>query len=129
MTLVGQAMAEYKAAYIMSPIPRLGAGETVSVGLKVTNTGTSPWNIVGQCPVVLGYHWYKGQTRLASETQAAVLPGPVTPGQTVELSATVNVPPAPGSYTLAWDMRAQCEWFTSLGVAPGRQPVEVVTKP
>ena len=127
--LAGQAMAQDNAAYTVSRIARLDAGETVIIALKVTNIGTVPWNNEGPCAVVLGYHWFKGPTRLASETQAAVLPVPVSPGQTVELAATVNAPTTPGLYTLAWDMRAQCEWFTNLGAAPGRQQVEVVTKP
>lgn len=129
--LVGQAMAQYNAAYAVSPITRLVAGETVNVALKVTNTGTARWNNVGPCAVALGYHWFQGPTRLASEPQAATLPVPVSPGQSVELTATVSAPTTPGAYTLAWDLRAQCEceWLTNLGAAPGRQPVEVVTKP
>jgi hypothetical protein len=70
------------------------AGETATLAVKATTTGTALWNNDGPCPVVLGYHWFKGSTRL----------------------------------TLAWDLRAHCEWFTALGAAPGRQQVEVVTK-
>jgi hypothetical protein len=106
----------------------LVAGETTNVSLKVTNTGTARWNNVGPCAVVLGYHWFKGPTRLTSEPQAAALPAPVSPGHAVELTAAVSAPPAAGSYVLAWDLRAQCEWLSNLGAAPGKQPVEVAPK-
>jgi hypothetical protein len=127
--LARPALAQYSAVYAASPVTRIAAGETVTVPLKVSNTGATEWRNTGRCAVVLGYHWFKGPTLVASETEAAPLPGPVKPGQTVELSATVNAPETPGAYVLAWDMRAQCEWFTKLGAAPGRQPIEVVPKP
>jgi hypothetical protein len=125
----GPALAQYNASYAASPITRMVAGDSVSIALKVSNTGTTEWKNTGRCAVVLGYHWFKGPALVASETEAAPLPRPVGPGQTVELTATVNAPGTPGSYVLAWDMRAQCEWFTKLGAAPGRQPIEVVPRP
>jgi Ig-like domain from next to BRCA1 gene len=129
VSLTGQAKAQYNATYAVLPVARLLAGETATLAVKVTNTGTALWNNQGKCPVVLGYHWFQGPTRLASEPQAAALPAPVNPGGSVELTATVSVPTTPGSYTLAWDLRAHCEWFTALGgTTPGRQQVEVVPK-
>lgn len=128
VSLTGQVKAQYNATYAVLPVARLLAGETATLAVKVTNTGTALWSHQGQCPVVLGYHWFQGPTRLASEPQAAALPAPVNPGGSVELNATVSVPTTPGSYTLAWDLRAHCEWFTALGAAPGRQQVEVITK-
>jgi hypothetical protein len=128
VSLTGQVKAQYHATYAVLPVARLLAGETATLAVKVTNTGTTLWNHQGQCPVVLGYHWFQGPTRLASEPQAAALPAPVNPGGSVELNATVSVPTTPGSYTLAWDLRAHCEWFTALGAAPGKQQVEVITK-
>lgn len=119
--------ARYDAAYTLPPVARLVAGETVTVVLQVTNTGTASWNNVGPCAVVLGDHWYQGGRRLVSETQAAPLPAPVPPGQTVELEASLSVPSAPGTYMLAWDMRAHCQWFTNLGGAARRQRVEVIS--
>lgn len=127
--LVEHAQAQYNAVYTVSPIPRLVAGETASVALKVTNTGTALWNNTGPCAVVLGYHWLKGSTRLTSEPQAATLPAPVSPGHAVELTATVSAPTVPGPYTLAWDLRAQCEWLSNLGTASGKQQIQVTPKP
>jgi hypothetical protein len=120
--------AQYDAAYALSPLARVVAGETVSVTLKVTNTGTASWSNVGPCAAVLGDHWYRGRTRLVSETQAAPLSTPVDPGQTVKLQAVVTAPTMPGKYALAWDMRAQCDWFTNLGGTLRKQEVEVVTR-
>lgn len=127
--LAGPALAQYNASYAASPITRMFAGDTVTVALRVSNTGTTEWKNTGRCAVVLGYHWFKGPALVASETEAAPLPRPVGPGQSVDLTATVNAPATPGVYVLAWDMRAQCEWFTKLGAAPGRQSIEVVPKP
>jgi hypothetical protein len=74
----------------------------------------------------LGHHWYQdGPTRVAFDAQGTPLPASVAPGQSVELAATVVAPDVPGRYTLAWDMRAQCEWLTKMGAAPGNQAVEV----
>jgi hypothetical protein len=117
---------QYHAAYALSPLRRLVAGEAVTVKLRVTNTGTAAWNNAGPCAAVLGDHWYQGRTRLVSETEVAPLPAPVSPGQTVELAASISVPDRPGTYTLAWDMRAQCEWFTKPGDVLRSQRVEVV---
>jgi Ig-like domain from next to BRCA1 gene len=127
--LPGPALAQYSATYAASPITRMVAGDSVTFALKVTNTGTADWKNTGRCAVVLGYHWFRGPTLVASETEAAPLPKPVSSGQTVDLTATVNAPETPGSYTLAWDMRAQCEWFTKLGAPPGRQRIEIVPRP
>jgi hypothetical protein len=126
--LAGQVKAQYSATYGLPPVARLLAGETATLAVKATNTGTAYWNNQGPCPVVLGYHWFKGPTRLASEPQAAALPVPVNPGDSVNMTATVSAPTTPGSYTLAWDLRAHCEWFTALGATAGRQQIEVVTK-
>ncbi len=126
--LAGQARVQYNAAYGVPPVARLLAGETVTLAVKATNTGTAFWNNQGPCPVVLGYHWFKGPTRLASEPEAAALPVPVSPGDSVDLTATVTAPKTAGWYTLAWDLRANCEWFTGLGAVSGRQQIEVVTK-
>jgi hypothetical protein len=119
---------QYHAAYALTPLRRLVAGETVTVKLRVTNTGTAAWNNAGPCAAVLGDHWYQGRTRLVSETEVAPLPAPVNPGQTVELGASISAPDRPGTYTLAWDMRAQCEWFTKPGDVLRSQRVEVVYK-
>jgi hypothetical protein len=105
------------------------AGDSVSFALKLTNTGTMVWKNTGRCAVAVGYHWFKGSTLVASEIDTTQLPRPVSPGLTVDLTATVSAPETPGSYILAWDLRAQCEWFTKLGAPPGRQPIEVLPKP
>src|SRR5262245_7715140 len=84
------ALAQYSATYAASPITRMVAGHSVTVALKVTNTGTATWNNTGRCAVVLGYHWFKGAMLVASETEAAPLPRPVSSGETVEFAATVN---------------------------------------
>lgn len=118
---------QYDAAYALSPLARVVAGETVSVTLQVTNTGTASWNNAGPCAAVLGDHWYQGRTRLVSETQAAPLPTPVRAGQTVKLDAVVRAPSMPGKYALAWDMRVRCDWLTNLGGTLRREQVEVVT--
>jgi len=123
-----RAKAQYDATYALSPMGRVVAGETVSVILKVTNTGTASWNNEGPCAAVLGVHWYQGRTRLVSETQAAALPTTVSPGQTVTLEAVVSAPSTLGKYGLAWDMRAHCDWFTNRGGTLRKQQVEVVTK-
>jgi len=129
LALVTPASAQYNARYAPAPLPPLTVNQTTTVQVKVTNTGSVTWENTGRCPVVLGYRWYYTQTKVFEDTQGTPLPTAVAPGQTVELAATIEAPSVQGSYTLAWDLRAKCEWFTSLGVAPGLQPnVEVRAK-
>jgi hypothetical protein len=118
--------ADYSAAYAPGAVPPVSAGQTFTVQLRVTNTGTLTWIQSGRCAAVLGYHWYQRQTRVTFDAQGTPLPASVAPGQSIELTATVVAPDVPGTYTLAWDMRAQCEWFTKMGAASGNQAVEVL---
>jgi hypothetical protein len=122
---VAQA-ADYGATYAPGVVAPVAAGQTFTVPVRVTNTGTLTWSHSGRCAAVLGYHWYQNATRVAFDAQGTPLPRSVAPGQSVDLSVTVVAPDTPGSYILAWDMRAQCEWFTKMGTAPGNQNVQVL---
>ena len=118
--------ADYSAVYAPTPVRPVAVGQTFTVPVRVTNTGTLTWSQSGRCAPVLGYHWYQGQTRVAFDAEGTPLPAPVAPGQSVELVATVVAPDIPGRYTLMWDMRALCEWFTKMGAAAGSQAIDVV---
>lgn len=116
-----RVFAQYEAKYRPAPVPPLTGDQTATLVVTVTNTGTTAWNNTGRCAVVLGHHWYRGQTKVAEDSQGAPLPIAVAPGQSVEVSVPIEVPSTPGLYTLAWDLRGNCQWFSSFGVAPGVQ--------
>ncbi len=124
----GEVSAQYRADYTPGAIPPLTVDQTATVTVKVTNTGSATWNSAGLCAVVLGSQWYQGKSRVAADPLGTPLPNSVAPGQSVELTATIVAPSSPGPYTLAWDMRAKCDWFTNLGAPPGTQNVQVLPK-
>src|SRR5439155_15812287 len=96
---VAQA-ADYSATYEPGVVARVVAGQTFTVPVRVTNTGTLVWRHSGRCAAVLGYHWYQGATRVAFDAQGTPPPSPVAPGQSIDVSVTVTAPDAPGSYIL-----------------------------
>jgi hypothetical protein len=133
--------APYDAMYTPAAIPTLTSGQTISVSVAVKNTGTLTWSPTGTNPVRLSYHWYRAgavpagsvPTTPAPNYGAVVfnglranLPRPIGPGETIPLTARVQAPPTPGSYTLKWDMvHENVAWFSWQGVSTKDQTVTV----
>ncbi|HPC81975.1 MAG TPA: LTA synthase family protein [Thermoanaerobaculaceae bacterium] len=70
----------------------------------------------------LSYHWLgrDGSVRIHDGLRTP-FPGPVRPGQVVELEARVESPPSSGLWVLEWDMvREQVAWY---GPPPGGEAV------
>ncbi|MBI4288416.1 MAG: S8 family serine peptidase, partial [Chloroflexi bacterium] len=92
----------------------LKPGETVSVPINLTNTGSLTWPKGGANPVNVSYHWLNATTGAAVvwDGLRSALPGDVASGETATVTATLKAPPAAGSYTLRWDLVQEgITWF------------------
>ncbi|MDA8145985.1 MAG: hypothetical protein M0Z27_07990 [Thermaerobacter sp.] len=103
------------------------AGQTYTVYVSVTNTGTQTWVPGGNNPFHLSYHWVNsaGQT-VTWDGLRTSLPGNIPPGDTAFLGAQVQAPSAPGTYSLEWDMvEESVTWFSQEGVPEETFTVQV----
>lgn len=116
--------APYGATYVPSAVT-ITAGETTTSRVRVTNTGTLTWQATSKFR--LSYHWYQDNAHIVFDGVRTFLPpGEIAPGQSVLIEATVKAPPAPGTYTLKWDMvHEDITWFSWKGVPTGDQVVSV----
>ena len=102
------------------PPPPLAAGQRVEVPLRLHNAGADPWS--PGAGDRLSYHWID-RDGARSEGVRTALPGPVAPGEVVDLRAQLQAPAAPGVYTLEWEpVREHVRWY-----GPPRQPVPAAT--
>src|SRR5439155_1026560 len=81
-------------------------------------TGNFAWPAAGANPVHLGYHWIDvaGNAAVWDGVRSS-LAADVAPGTAQTLQAKVQVPVAPGTYTLRWDLVQEgVSWFSGQGV-------------
>jgi hypothetical protein len=114
----------YGATYDPSAVT-IKAGETTTSHVWVTNTGTLIWKETSEFR--LSYRWYQDNAPIVSDgIRTSLPPGAIAPGQAVLIEAAVKAPPAPGTYTLKWDMVHEgIAWFSWKGVQTGDQTVTV----
>ncbi len=118
--------AVYRGPAALSATPN----STISVPVRVENTGTLPWPWSGSLAVSLTYHlmttdgnpwstlspFSKGVLSFAQGQ--TVLPRDVLPGQSVPLHVSVKAPAA-GIYRVVWDLQQGADtWFSQQGVLP-----------
>jgi phosphoglycerol transferase MdoB-like AlkP superfamily enzyme len=108
--------------------PRLfWADRNVDVTLRLRNDGTATWS--EEAGDHLSYHWLKPNgTVVERDGMRARLPGPVRPGEAVDVTARVRAPASAGRWLLQWEMvREQVAWFgPPVGGAPLSLAVLVV---
>jgi len=85
----------------------------ISVPITVTNTGCMEWP--GQSITFhLSNHWFQGATEITLDGLRTVLPRRICPGETVQMMGSLQVPTAPGTYTLKWDLVYEgVAWFSN----------------
>ncbi len=100
--------------------PAFTAGQTASVPVTVTNTGTGIFPTTSSFPVNLGYHWYNTVgAPVVWDGARTKLPGDLASGQSVNLTAQVAAPLTPGTYSLRFDLVQEgVAWFSLKGAAP-----------
>jgi hypothetical protein len=129
------------ATYKPEALQTLNRGQTKTVRVQVTNTGTLTWTPSGNNPIRLAYHWYKANTVspgtappppaggiVVWEGRRTGHSGPLGPNQSTNppIRATIVAPSSPGIYVLKWDMvQEYVGWFSQRGVATFDQTVVV----
>ncbi|MDI1464715.1 PIG-L family deacetylase [Catellatospora sp. KI3] len=100
-------------------LANLRPGQTATVSLRATNTGTETWSSTGTHPIRLGTSSPNDRTSpLAtsgwqSSTRPVTVPGTVAPGQSVTLSFPIAAPDADTSGTERFNLIAEgVTWFT-----------------
>jgi hypothetical protein len=89
------------ATYQATPPASAGAGTTVQVSVTLTNTGTEAWPAAGTTPVHLSYHWYDSTgAAVVWDGLRTLLPADIAPAGTATLTASIILPPTPGTYLL-----------------------------
>lgn len=127
----GKVIREY--ACLIEPLIQEAVsweGETVSLRLRITNTGRENLMSFGPNPCFLSYHLLdeKG-TMLKFDNPRISFPQKVRPRRTVEIEAAVRSPLEPGSYLLEFDIvRERIAWFKDYGRKTPRISLRVEKK-
>jgi hypothetical protein len=104
---------------------------TVDVHLSVRNSGSLEWPPNGQGAVSIGYRWVTPDEKPVKEGWREIktaLPRNVPFASTVQITAKLNAPVAPGHYVLLWDMYREGQgWFSDQGSRPLRVDVVIGT--
>ncbi len=111
---VDVVVPDYGALYL-APMPAGGAlGQTITLPVTVTNTGSRIW---ANDQVFLSYHVYRSGQLVVWDGVRTALPSPLTPGQSATLSAAVKLPATPGGYDIRFDLVQEgVTWFSGQGV-------------
>ena len=114
------AQAALGAAYIGFPPTSWAPGQTVSISMTVTNTGTEAWSATGTNAVRLGVYFSGNSDAIndwTSEPLRFDLPGNVAPGASAVVVATIAAPATAGTYVLRQRMvKGDSTWFIPLQV-------------
>ena len=108
-------------------VPELRAGAIATARVRLRNAGTAAWRSRGSEGVQASYHWLDGRGNpIVWDGPRTPLPGPVAPGEEVELALELRVPQPPGRYRLALDLVEELRyWFAEVGSAPLDLDVDV----
>ncbi|MEA2662844.1 MAG: hypothetical protein QOH08_2416 [Chloroflexota bacterium] len=112
----------YGAVYTV-PVSAAGPrGGTITVPVTLTNAGSLTWDPAQQFD--LAYHLFTPSgAAFVWDGARTLLAGPVAPGMSVTVNATVTLPATAGSFALKFDLvREGVSWFSGQGV-----PAESIT--
>ncbi|MFN2520942.1 MAG: SpoIID/LytB domain-containing protein [Candidatus Limnocylindria bacterium] len=120
----------FNAGYGATTTPdQIATGAVLALQAEVSNYGQRTWPAGGPNPVHLSYHIFSaaGGTVVWDGARGA-LPVDLAPGQTVNVTLSAQFPATAGGYVFAWDLVQEgAAWFSSLGVPPKREAVNVAT--
>jgi hypothetical protein len=120
------ATKPYGATYDVTGMPatmKAGALPT-TVPIRVTNGSNQTWGAGSNFH--LSYHWAQNGAIVIQDGKRTVLAAPVAPCQSVLLTANVQAPPTPGTWTIEWDMvNDTVTWFSGQGVPTANRAVSV----
>ncbi len=111
----------YGAEYIAGATT-VKANQIVTVPVSIENLSSMNWPANGNFQ--LSYHWVQGANVVVLNGERTAMPSAVPPGGAIAISARLKGPPAPGLYTLKWDMvQDAATWFSNKGVPTNNQSV------
>ena len=141
LTSEGSNAAWYNAIYDAPAYIQAAPDETLSIAIKITNTGLITWHTTGQQPVNLAYHMIcpgglsqqdfniarmPESKYLVTEGPRTGLPQVVPRGETVDLNVTMTAPSTAGTYWIAWDLiQESVTWFSDKGLQPAITVLEI----
>ena len=115
-----------------APVAHGGAGQAITVPVRVTNASTWTWCREGQVPVHVSYHLYVATApgvrgrMLAFDNVRSHLPEFLPPGRDVVVEARVDCPVEPGSYVIEFDLVHEgVTWFAERLLPPVRVALTV----
>lgn len=119
--LPASVTSAFAATYAAGAPPVLLPGGRSALPVTVRNVGSLPWSSGGSNPVRLASHIAdaNGNTVLWDGARTS-FSADVAPGTSVETTAIVDAPLAPGGYRVRVDLvREGIAWFSGLGVTTG----------
>ncbi len=120
--------AWYGAEYSPDPLPPLGAGDRISVNVRVVNTGEMAWEPTSSHPISVSYHWLAHNEDSIAEWEGARAPieQVVEPGQAVTVTLPIVAPRQSGPFRLAYDLvQDNVTWFSAKAVPMEIVPVDI----
>jgi len=117
----------YNASYGTEATPHsMSVNQTVYVTINVANNGTKTWTVAGNFH--LSYHWAQSNVVVVEDGARTNLPFDLPSCVGTSPLAKLVAPPAPGTYTLEWDMVEEgVTWFSTKGVPTGNRTVTVTS--
>ena len=113
----------FSARYESSGLSSIRVGETVTIGVGITNTSGASWPRGTANPVRLSYHW-RGPSPVWNGLRTDV--SGLSPGAGMSVALHVRGPDAPGAYTLEITaVQEGIAWFEDKGVVPRTFSVQV----
>lgn len=113
--LVTETDAEWYRAAITAPDTVAFEGPSVEVPLQVHNASPIAWPSTGNGSVAVSYHLYSTSGELVTyQGEETPLGSDIVAGATVEVTAQVLAPDAPGEYRIKWDLLQDGRtWFSA----------------
>jgi GH25 family lysozyme M1 (1,4-beta-N-acetylmuramidase) len=99
------------ATFVSSSVPTvLSLGQSFTATIKMSNSGGTSWTNTGPTPYQLGSQSPQNNTTWV--TNRISLPSsPINPGASANFSLTTTAPATAGTYTFAWRMVRDTNWF------------------
>jgi ubiquinone/menaquinone biosynthesis C-methylase UbiE len=108
------------AQYELLRAPASGrTGESLALLLRVTNAGTTAWNVVHDREVRIGAQLLDVNGEMIQRDYGRFDLPAVRPGGRIEMPLTIPAPAEPGDYAIRLDLvREGVHWFENLGSQP-----------
>lgn len=110
-----------------NPLREYVAGTRQTLNVSVENVSSTPWHFDDRRAMMLGNHWLDTAGNMVRlDDGRAMLPNGVAPGQRIDLTIDVNIPPSAGRYILELDLVQEgVAWFGNKGSATSRTEINV----